>query len=152
MFPFSFPSTEKPAFSGHWRRDTCYFGTLLLGMDWFSTVNALWSGDTCPTQTGDRHIKKLKKTLSITWHEGTDWKLCIPTQYWFLLPWCRFYWFSVKLTVWFSRTGTCGIRSNVWALICFSTPEYSWINNTDCWICRTFSVFAQCFWPIVTTA
>ena len=39
-----------------WQKDTCCLGTFLLDMDWFSTVNTLWWGDTCQLQTADRQI------------------------------------------------------------------------------------------------
>ena len=49
---FRLNATVKPAYSRPSDE-----GTLLLGMDWFSTVNALWSWDTCQTWTVDRQTR-----------------------------------------------------------------------------------------------
>ena len=75
-----YESTVKPAFSGPSNEGTPILGHFFPGMDRFSILNALWSGDTCPMQTG-----KSQTFPSITWHEGTVCKLWIPNQYRFLL-------------------------------------------------------------------
>ena len=112
-----------------WWRDTCYRGILLLGTDWFSTVNTLWSGTSAnheipPPLPGVRgQFVSCGYSLSIDFYShNTDfidlvWK-----------PPCGSAWMVQ-------------VEPEAMGDLFFNTRECWQINNVDLWICWSFSTF-----------
>ena len=127
------------------RRDICYLGTLLLCIDWFSTINALWSGDTCQMWTGDRQITKFSIHY-LVWGDSlqpvnTSTILIFTHIEQILLSYSETCW-AVQHE-WYQRQN---LKQSLNTKLFFNTGEALQINNIDdSWIRQSFSAFIQHF-------